>query len=63
MKWEMVSAHTMRRTGAIMLYLSGEPTRQCMILTGHTTEENFLKYIRVTKEENARMLADNPFFK
>lgn len=63
MKWEMVSAHTARRTGATLLYLSGVPTRQCMMLTGHTTEENFRKYIRVTKEENARMLADNPFFK
>lgn len=62
-KWEMVSAHTARRTGATLLYLSGVPTRQCMMLTGHTTEENFRKYIRVTKEENARMLADNPFFK
>lgn len=24
---------------------------------------NFLRYVRITKEENARMLADNEFFK
>lgn len=62
-KWEMVSSHTARRTGATLLYLSGVPTRQCMMITGHTTEENFRKYIRITAEENARMLADNPFFR
>lgn len=62
-KWETVTAHTARRTGATLLYLSGVPLRQCMMLTGHTTEENFRKYIRVTKEENARLLADNPLFR
>lgn len=62
-KWETVTAHTARRTGATLLYLSGVPLRQCMMLTGHTTEANFRKYIRVTKEENARLLADNPLFR
>lgn len=63
MKWEIVSTHTARRTEATRLYLSGVLMRQCIMLTGHTAEENFRKYIRITKEENARMLDDNPFFK
>lgn len=62
-KWETVTAHTARRTGATLLYLSGVPLRQCMLITGHTTEANFRKYIRVGGEENARLLADNPLFK
>ena len=62
-RWEMVSSHTARRTGATMLYLAGIPIKRCMLITGHSTESNFLRYVRITKEENARMLADNPFFK
>ena len=62
-RWELVSSHTARRTGATMLYLAGIPIKRCMLITGHSTESNFLRYVRITKEENARMLADNPFFK
>lgn len=29
-----------------------------MQLTGHTTESNFLKYIKVTPEQNALMVAE-----
>ena len=62
-RWEMVSSHTARRTGATMLYLAGVPIKRCMLISGHSTESNFLRYVRITKEENARMLAGNPFFK
>lgn len=61
-KYELVSSHTARRTGATLLYMSGVPLRQCMLITGHTTEANFMKYIRVTKEQNAELLSSNPFF-
>lgn len=62
-KWELIGTHTARRTGATLLYLNNVPTIQCMMITGHKTEESFLKYIKVTKEENARALMNNPFFK
>lgn len=62
-RWEMVSSHTARRTGATCLYLSGVPIKRCMLLSGHTTESNFLRYVRVSKEENAAMLAGNEFFR
>lgn len=62
-RWQMVSSHTARRTGATMLYLAGVPIKRCMLISGHSTESNFLRYVRITKEENARMLAGNPFFK
>ena len=60
---ELVSSHTARRTGATMLYLAGVPIKRCMLISGHSTEQTFLRYVRITKEENARMLADNEFFK
>lgn len=60
---DMVSSHTARRTGATLLYKSGVPIKQCMMVTGHKTESTFLGYIRISKEENARLLTDNPFFK
>ena len=62
-KWKLVSSHTARRTGATLLYKTGVPTRQCMLITGHKSENAFRKYLRITKEENAEMLANNPFFK
>ena len=60
---ELVSSHTARRTGATMLYLAGVPAKRIMLCTGHSTESNFLRYVRISKEENARMLASNEFFK
>ena len=62
-RWELVSSHTARRTGATRLYLAGVPIKRCMLISGHTTEKNFLRYVRVSKEENAKMLADLDFFK
>lgn len=61
-KWQMMGTHTARRTGATLLYQSGVPASQVMMITGHKTESSFFKYIRTTKEENAMMLANNPFF-
>lgn len=59
---DMVSSHTARRTGATMLYLAGVPIKRCMLISGHTTESNFMRYVRITKEENARQLAGISFF-
>lgn len=61
-KCDLVSSHTARRTGATLLYMSGVPLKQCMMITGHTTETSFMKYIRISKEENAESLASIPFF-
>ena len=61
-KWEMVSSHTARRTAATNMYKAGIPAISIMKITGHRTEANFLKYIKLSKEENAQMLKDNRFF-
>jgi hypothetical protein len=44
------------------MYKRRFPTIAIMRLTGHTTESNFLKYIKVSAEENALMMAEE-FFK
>ena len=62
-KYKLVSTHTARRTGATLLFQSGVPAAQCMMITGHSTEAIFFKYIKTTKEENAKMLKDAAFFK
>lgn len=62
-KWQKVSTHTARRSGASNMYLAGIPSISIMKITGHTTEASFLRYIRISQEENARLLAGHPFFK
>ncbi len=55
-KWELITAHTARRSFATNLYKSGFPSRSIMEITGHKTESSFLKYIKVQPEEYAKML-------
>lgn len=62
-KWELVSSHTARRTGLTNMYKAGIPTFRCMMISGHKTEAVFMTYLRITQEENAQYLKDNPFFK
>lgn len=55
-KYKLIKSHTARRSFATNLYLKGAPTISIMKLTGHTTEANFMKYIKVTREENAQLM-------
>ena len=58
-KWELVSSHTGRRSFATNLYKSGFPSISIMQITGHKTEAAFLKYIKVSTQEHARLLAEH----
>ena len=62
-KCDMVSSHTARRTAATNMYKSGLPAYNIMLITGHTSEATFRKYIKFEKEQNAEMMRDNPYFK
>lgn len=62
LKHKLIMTHTARRTGCTLMYLSGEPTIDIMKISGHKTETEFLKYIRVSQEETAQRLASRPFF-
>jgi integrase len=55
-KYELLSTHTARRSFATNNYKSGLNTRVIMSITGHKTEGAFLKYIKVTSTENAKLM-------
>lgn len=61
-KWQLVSSHTARRSAATNMYKAGIPTIAIMKITGHKSERVFMDYIKITNEENARMLKNNTFF-
>lgn len=57
-KWECVTAHTARRSFATNMYKRDFPTLMIMAITGHKSESSFLKYIKVTEEENAERMME-----
>lgn len=61
-KHQLIMTHTARRSGATNMYLAGIQSIDIMKITGHKTESEFLKYIKVTKEETAQNLALHPYF-
>lgn len=63
-KWELISSHTARRSAATNMYLTGRMTTlEIMRLTGHRTEQNFFRYIRLTNDDTARSISGDIFFK
>jgi hypothetical protein len=61
-KNELIKTHTARRSGCTNMYLAGIPVIDIMKISGHKTEREFLKYIKVTKEQTAINLASHPYF-
>ncbi len=55
-KWKLVTTHTGRRSFATNNYNMGVPSLTIKAITGHKTEEAFLKYIKVTPKEHAEKL-------
>jgi len=61
-KHELITVHTARRSFATNAYINDIPSISIMKITGHRTEIAFLKYIKITQEENATKLINHPFF-
>lgn len=61
-KCDLVKTHTARRSGATNMYLAGIPTIAIMKITGHKTEREFMKYIKITEEQTALELMSHPYF-
>ena len=61
-KCDLVTSHTARRTAATNMYKSGVPAYNIMLITGHTSEVTFRKYIKFEKEQNAELMRSNPYF-
>ena len=61
-KWELVTTHTARRSFATNAFLAGLPPESIMKVTGHKSAVMFMKYIKVTTEQNALLLLNHPHF-
>lgn len=61
-KYKLMTVHTARRSAATNLYLAEVPTLSIMKITGHRTEKAFMKYIKITQEQNADKLQAHPYF-
>lgn len=61
-KYKLIKTHTARRTGCTLMYLAGVQPIDIMKVSGHKTEREFLKYIKVGKKETAMNLARHPYF-
>ena len=44
------------------MYLAGIPTIAIMKITGHKTEKEFMKCIKITEEQTAMELMSHPIF-
>lgn len=63
-KWELISTHTARRSGATNLMNTGRMRiSEIMRVTGHSSEKSFMRYVKTTKENTARQLSGDNFFR
>lgn len=62
-KHTQIMTHTARRSGATNMFKAGIPAISIMNITGHRTEENFLKYSCIDREENAELMFNNDYFR
>lgn len=61
-KSELIKSHTARRSFCTNKYKAGMPIFDIMLFSGHTTEKEFYKYIRIKDEERAAHIAKSGFF-
>lgn len=61
-KYKLITTHTARRSAATNMYIAGIQSISIMKITGHKTEKSFMKYIRISQEENARLIQNHAFF-
>jgi integrase len=53
-KYELISSHTGRRTFCTLKFLAGMPSHVIMKFSGHSSEQNFLRYLRLDAEITAK---------
>ncbi|MBA7583804.1 hypothetical protein ES708_25754 [subsurface metagenome] len=57
-KFDLIASHTCRRSFCTNEYLKGTPTLYIMKISGHRTERNFLKYIKVDEKVAAQKMLE-----
>jgi integrase len=61
-KYEFITSHTCRRSGASNMYLAGIDVKFIQDILGHSKLEQTLKYIKVAAEDNAKRLQNHSYF-
>lgn len=61
-KWEFITSHTARRSGATNMYLAGVDLKFIQDILGHSKVEQTISYIKVSAEDNAKRLINHPYF-
>ncbi|WP_405608357.1 phage integrase SAM-like domain-containing protein [Polaribacter sp. Asnod1-A03] len=62
-KYMLVKTHTARRSFCTNYYTAGKAIQNIMLFSGHKTEREFYKYIRIEKREEALAVLESGFFK
>lgn len=61
-KYNLIKSHTARRSFCTNKYKAGMSVYDIMLFSGHTTEKEFYKYIRIKDEERASHIVKTGFF-
>jgi integrase len=61
-KHDLIMTHTARRSFCTNMYLKKMPVFDIMLFSGHKTEKEFYKYIRIKGEERAEHIVGKGFF-
>lgn len=61
-KYSLIQSHTARRSFCTNAYLSKMPVIDIMAISGHSTEREFYKYIKVKPQERAIKISQSNFF-
>jgi integrase len=61
-KYEKITCHTARRSGATILYKDKVPLSDIIILLGHHSELQTRQYLKITPEEAALRLSEYPHY-
>lgn len=61
-KHALIKTHTARRSFCTNHYVDGKPIQNIMLFSGHKTEREFLKYIRIEKKQEALAVLNSGFF-
>ncbi|GBF22378.1 MULTISPECIES: tyrosine-type recombinase/integrase [Arenibacter] len=62
MKYKLIGTHTARRSFCTNMYKKGMSIYDIMHFSGHSTEREFYKYIRIEKEQRAIKIAQSGYF-
>ena len=61
-KYDLIKSHTARRSFCTNKYKAGMSVFDIMLFSGHTTEKEFYKYIRIKNQERASHIVKGGFF-